>query len=215
MDISACRTGSPVPRLPRHDLMSPPKPNNTAGTLIGYSRRRWTTPSSPPSTYPGGSSSPASSGDISGRPQVPLPATASSAERMLHRRKGREKAAEKTGDCDVVARVAQPSLQDGDVNGSTHAAVEEATPLGDVVLGSPQARANGGREEHRSGEEENEERVWEVEGVSALEHAARGGDVVLFRCRGLLSRLQRWVLRSEWDHVGVVSRAAQEVLVVG
>lgn len=44
-----------------------------------------------------------------------------------------------------------------------------------------------------------------VERVSALEQAAQGGDVVLFRCRGLLSRLQRWVLRSEWDHVGVVS----------
>ncbi|CAN0519703.1 unnamed protein product, partial [Scytosiphon promiscuus] len=44
-----------------------------------------------------------------------------------------------------------------------------------------------------------------VEKVAALEQAARGGDVVLFRCRGLLSRLQRWVLRSEWDHVGVVS----------
>ncbi|CAM9278948.1 unnamed protein product [Scytosiphon promiscuus] len=43
-----------------------------------------------------------------------------------------------------------------------------------------------------------------VEKVAALEQAARGGDVVLFRCRGLLSRLQRWVLRSEWDHVGVV-----------
>lgn len=45
----------------------------------------------------------------------------------------------------------------------------------------------------------------EVVGVSTLEQAARGGDVVLFRCRGLLSRLQRWVFRSEWDHVGVVS----------
>ncbi|CAM9880168.1 unnamed protein product, partial [Hapterophycus canaliculatus] len=43
-----------------------------------------------------------------------------------------------------------------------------------------------------------------VERVAALERAAQGGDVMLFRCRGLLSRLQRWVLRSEWDHVGVV-----------
>ncbi|CAN0555341.1 unnamed protein product, partial [Ectocarpus sp. 12 AP-2014] len=40
--------------------------------------------------------------------------------------------------------------------------------------------------------------------VNALEQEAHGGDVVLFRCRGMLSRLQRWVLRTQWDHVGVV-----------
>ncbi|CAM9952346.1 unnamed protein product [Laminaria digitata] len=43
-----------------------------------------------------------------------------------------------------------------------------------------------------------------LERVSDLDQAARGGDVVLFRCRGRLSRLQRWVSWSEWDHVGVV-----------
>lgn len=44
-----------------------------------------------------------------------------------------------------------------------------------------------------------------VERVSTLELAVQGGDIFLFRCRGLISRLQQWVLRSEWDHVGVVS----------
>lgn len=43
-----------------------------------------------------------------------------------------------------------------------------------------------------------------VERVSTLELAVQGGDIFLFRCRGLISRLQQWVLRSEWDHVGVV-----------
>lgn len=44
-----------------------------------------------------------------------------------------------------------------------------------------------------------------VERVSTLELAVQGGDIFLFRCRGLISRFQQWVLRSEWDHVGVVS----------
>lgn len=43
-----------------------------------------------------------------------------------------------------------------------------------------------------------------VERVSNLEQAVKAGDVFLFRCRGVLSRLQRWLSRSEWDHVGVV-----------
>lgn len=67
--------------------------------------------------------------------------------------------------------------------------------------------------ERKQGEDE-EEVLRKVERVSALGHAARGGDVVLFRCEGLLSRLQRWVSRSDWDHVGVVSERACERAIV-
>lgn len=67
-------------------------------------------------------------------------------------------------------------------------------------------------EDRREGEEEElEGELRKVERLSSLEEAARGGDVLLFQCRGLLSRLQRWVLRSEWDHVGVVSQRALRV----
>ena len=66
--------------------------------------------------------------------------------------------------------------------------------------GGESARANGKEGGGGSGEG-----MRKVESVSNLDRAARGGDVVLFRCRGLLSRLQRWVSRSEWDHVGLVS----------
>ncbi len=65
------------------------------------------------------------------------------------------------------------------------------------------------REDRQEEEEENRGgKLRKVERLSSLEEAAQGGDVVLFQCRGLLSRLQRWVLRSEWDHVGVVSGCA-------
>lgn len=47
-----------------------------------------------------------------------------------------------------------------------------------------------------------------VERVSNLEQALGGGDVVLFRCQGVLSQLQRWISRSEWDHVGMVGLCA-------
>ncbi|CAN0274170.1 unnamed protein product, partial [Ectocarpus sp. 13 AM-2016] len=58
--------------------------------------------------------------------------------------------------------------------------------------------------EPRAAAGKEEEVVRKVERVNALEQEAHGGDVVLFRCRGMLSRLQRWVLRTQWDHVGVV-----------
>lgn len=35
----------------------------------------------------------------------------------------------------------------------------------------------------------------------------------MFRCRGMLSRLQRWVLKTQWDHVGVVGSRSWYALI--
>lgn len=40
--------------------------------------------------------------------------------------------------------------------------------------------------------------------LSKVLEFVRTGDLVLFRCRNMLSGLQRKVTRSEFDHVGVV-----------
>lgn len=68
-------------------------------------------------------------------------------------------------------------------------------PAGAAIgLGQETREAAGGREPNTR----------RVERVSNLDWVARAGDVFLFRCKGLLSRLQRWFSRSEWDHVGMV-----------
>lgn len=82
--------------------------------------------------------------------------------------------------------------------GSAHQATENERCREHPAVGT-------GREgEPRAAAGKEEEVVRKVERVNALEQEAHGGDVVLFRCRGMLSRLQRWVLRTQWDHVGVV-----------
>lgn len=64
---------------------------------------------------------------------------------------------------------------------------------------------HGYRREEGIGDCKEEIKVRAVVGILSLEEAVQGGDVLLFRCRGPLNRLQRWLLRSEWNHVGVVS----------
>lgn len=91
---------------------------------------------------------------------------------------------------------ASPSIPDFTPPGGVARQRDARDLRGEVAIGQGQAtreaagRAEGGRRK--------------VERVSNLDQVARAGDVFLFRCKGLLSRLQRWVSRSEWDHVGMV-----------
>lgn len=96
------------------------------------------------------------------------------------------------------------------VGGAARGSSARGGEYGSVSLPPPSPedpRRHAGGEEVREGGGvpggANAER--KVERVFNLEEAARGGDVFLFRCRGVLNQLQRWISRSEWDHVGMVS----------
>ena len=43
--------------------------------------------------------------------------------------------------------------------------------------------------------------------LSKLKTDCRWGDLILFKCANSMSRLQRSVTGSEWDHVGIVVRS--------
>lgn len=200
--------------------MSPPNPKRRGGQRTGKSPTlravaRYSTASETPTT----SSNRTTRG--------------STGRRMVDCRRGRAAAAE-SGAAAAVAAADVGECDGGATMGPREAAEGEAThflpPAHETACQSPpppndnsddglgnarQAKENqrfrehpavrrGRRGEPRAAADKEEEVVRKVERVTALEHAAHGGDVVLFRCRGMLSRLQRWVLRTQWDHVGVV-----------
>ncbi|CAN0043706.1 unnamed protein product, partial [Ectocarpus sp. 4 AP-2014] len=203
----------------RHDLMFPPNPKCRGRQRAGKSPTlRAVAPHSTASETPTTSSNRTTRGSAGRKMADCLRGQAAAGESGAA-----AAAAAGVGECDSGATTGQREAGEGEATCFLPPAHETAChslrpPHGnsDDGLGSArQATENGRCREHpavnRVGEGEQraaagqeEEVVRKVERVDALEQEAHGGDVVLFRCRGMLSRLQRWVLRTQWDHVGVV-----------
>ncbi|CAB1097094.1 unnamed protein product [Ectocarpus sp. CCAP 1310/34] len=205
----------------RHDLMFPPNPKCRGGQRAGKSPTlRAVAPHSIASETPTTSSNHTTRGSTGRRMADSLRGQAAAGESGAA---AAAAAAAGVGECDGGATTGQREAGEGEATCFLPPANETAyhsppPPHGnsDDGLGSArQATENERYREHpavdmgREGEPraaagQEEEVVRKVERVNALEQEAHGGDVVLFRCRGMLSRLQRWVLRTQWDHVGVV-----------
>ena len=194
-----------------HDLMSPPNPRRKAGSVEGSptipSRRTIPSPSlassnSRPRSHSVEDVTREGGGIASGGSRLPLPISTKKevAVRAVDSSFAGGTAFDSTGAAATRKKCRQGDECSGVISegrGGHH----DCAAIGNHRTEGAGGGGRGGGPRGSTGEDG----LRKVERISTLERTVGGGDIFLFRCRGLLSALQRWVSRSEWDHVGVVS----------
>ncbi|CAM9647895.1 unnamed protein product, partial [Ascophyllum nodosum] len=193
-----------------HDLMSPPNPRRKAGSVEGSptipSRRTIPSPSlassnSRPRSHSVEDVTREGGGIASGGSRLPLPISTKKevAVRAVDSSFAGGTAFDSTGAAATRKKCRQGDECSGVISegrGGHH----DCAAIGNHRTEGAGGGGRGGGPRGSTGEDG----LRKVERISTLERTVGGGDIFLFRCRGLLSALQRWVSRSEWDHVGVV-----------